>query len=843
MRKLTGYIGAMIIVFALMGSILAGYALNINGTNTVMNEYERVTDVSGLYSHTQEPSYIDYNPASNYIGYSMNIPGSVYTNASGNHGYKVITDGTITIRKSDNHLIINGNDTGIPPYPVDYFICDNFYIDLGQNGPHVWAKWGDVYPTTDIIITVTNNFVVITYDNTQTYLSNSINLVSWAGSDWDYWIGIGRAGGNSSQYGVFINDINQIVSIGLTTSGVLNITVGNSVTDVGPNNNAYTVALLDGGTYHAPGVNYQNINYSVVANNTTYQPYFIFWPRTVTGDITQELGINYSESNRVNNYLINTEPANTIKTSTKIDLMSISAADQWDTQGNILVSTTIANHSTPPYPIWSFLTPNYTNQYGDGNAAVKNDIVIYKLSDVLSTYTIPNGTQTVKIDFNSTDTRPYTFYGNTWYLDGNVAFFQKLTEPHNYYENKNIANEKLYGVYDLSTNLVSVYQPNGTLEYTETPDNIGVLFVKPNQIYGRFQYHESVNGNFYTEPYTMANRQNPFVTMTSSVYNPANNHYMDITKGVSIKSTNGYNTIWNNEYSNSKIQILFRAETTPGTYHNTLTIGDNVISVDYNTNKYLVTLNGNDPVDIGTWRNIVLNVDLINGELSAIPVRTFNSYTNVELDNTNIIIGNLVNAAPTNTIEWASTTDSLTFNVYSTSVFMNTYGVVMVDPTLNITDYFTTLDNFYQLRLSNFSMYGQTMTINGVTGTVTGNTISFNDETIQIKDMAITYADGNVTISDSYATIDLGAITDNNISMTGAWYFISELYDGYTTQKTVYDWDWGAFILDDKSFGVIYIGLCLIGLIVARKFCNLTITDYLIFIVSIAIALTVPVIA
>jgi hypothetical protein len=212
-------------------------------------------------------------------------------------------------------------------------------------------------------------------------------------------------------------------------------------------------------------------------------------------------------------------------------------------------------------------------------------------------------------------------------------------------------------------------------------------------------------------------------------------------------------------------------------------------------------------------------------------------------DNTNIFIGDLINPTPTNTIEWKPTNKSLAFNIYSTDVFMDTYGIVMVDPTLDVTNYFTNLDNFYQLRLSDFSIYGQSMTVNGVTGIVTGDKITFNDETIQLKEMTITYADGNVTISDSYGNIDLGAIVDNTVSMTGAWYFISDLYSGYTTQKVIYDWDWGEFVLEDKAFGVIYIGLCLIGLIVARHFCTLTITDYLLFVVSIAIALSVPVIA
>ena len=86
-------------------------------------------------------------------------------------------------------------------------------------------------------------------------------------------------------------------------------------------------------------------------------------------------------------------------------------------------------------------------------------------------------------------------------------------------------------------------------------------------------------------------------------------------------------------------------------------------------------------------------------------------------------------------------------------------------------------------------------------------------------------------------------ITDNNISMSGAWYFITDLMRGYTTQKMIYEWDWQDFILDNVQFCVIYIGLALIGLLIARRYCTLTITDYAVFMVSIIIALTVQVVA
>ena len=174
---------------------------------------------------------------------------------------------------------------------------------------------------------------------------------------------------------------------------------------------------------------------------------------------------------------------------------------------------------------------------------------------------------------------------------------------------------------------------------------------------------------------------------------------------------------------------------------------------------------------------------------------------------------------------------------------MDTYGAVMVNPSLDITDYFTDLNQFYKLELYNFSMYGDSITVNGVTGTVSNNQLTIGDDTLMIKDLAIKYADNHAYIEDSNITIDLGEITDTVVSMAGVWYFQTELYRGFTDQKLVYEWDWSDFILDNTQFCVFYIGLALAGLIVARKLCVITITDYAVLIASFIIALTLQVIA
>lgn len=841
MRKITGYIGALIIVFALMGSILMGYALNVNGNSTIANEYDYITDVSGLYSHSQEPSYIDYNPASNYIGYSTR---EKYDN-SGIDGYltfKKFDNGTHTFVFEGANVTIDGVSQGAMVFnPVSYhlqFVNEKIAIQYTPSGSiNRLYVYGENTLEQYNKITLNVNDSTITYTGiTKTNMvingivtvENTSNLCYYTGDDWDY-INI-RLYNNPNITGdipAYYSSVWPIFSFGLYNHDCIfiNEEYYDFTNDTFNNGDIYNETLTGSGVYHTNSIMWA----------TAYETAI---PRFVYYNI---LGINYTDSNRVNNYPIEIEYDDTRTTvNASVDLLAVSSADYMTNKPALIASQSFDNSA-----VYSYLTYQ----------ATMYKVNSYKLSDIFSTLTIPVNTNSVRIDAptttaqygywwngaSGTDVMNFTGLSDNWVVlapFGNVAQGEIV-------DFNGMANQ--YIVYYPGSGKCDLYNANGVKLGTYGGlDQLHVIFADPtgaNEVKIDFKYrgNNRINTDY---DYWTATKTNPFINLT---YNTGGEitttHYADITKGYSIKASNTVNTVWDNQYLNGNIQLLFRADDTLAIYSNDIIIGDNTISIDYNTNRFYVQLNGADPVDIGTWRNILLNIDLRNGELSAIPVRTFNSYTNVVLDNTSIFIGELVNSAPTNIIEWAPTTDSLTFNVYSTSVFMDTYGVVMVNPTLNITDYFTDLNNFYRLRLFNFSVLGSTITINGVTYDVTNDTITINEQTIQVKNMAITYADGHAYISDSNADIDLGEVTDNNISMAGAWYFETDLYRGYTTQKMVYEWNWGDFILNNTQFCIMYMGLALVGLIVARHYCNMSISDYIVLILSFVIALTVQVVA
>lgn len=91
--------GCMIVVVALLGSVLAGFCLDVTKQTRPVTDYEYVTDVTGLFDIDQAPAYIEYSPSTNYTGYadisSMNYSWSAVPNA-----YRVMLDPGPTLTTS-----------------------------------------------------------------------------------------------------------------------------------------------------------------------------------------------------------------------------------------------------------------------------------------------------------------------------------------------------------------------------------------------------------------------------------------------------------------------------------------------------------------------------------------------------------------------------------------------------------------------------------------------------------------------------------------------------------------------------------------------------------------------
>ena len=191
MKFNNGYFGACICVLALLGTASCGFFLNIEKDTREVTNYEYTADVSGLFSYTDAPEYIDYNPSSNLNGYDDNV---VYTpsNVVNNYRYK-ISDGTSTALTCP---IIRGTDTN----PLDYgpFQTDQivgFKPNPIQEGPLLVGavdhragamKFTDYlnrlsiaqYDTVELNLTYNNPYPVFFYADGWTFYTYPVHLPS-----------------------------------------------------------------------------------------------------------------------------------------------------------------------------------------------------------------------------------------------------------------------------------------------------------------------------------------------------------------------------------------------------------------------------------------------------------------------------------------------------------------------------------------------------------------------------------------------------------------------------------------------------------------------------------------
>ena len=318
--------------------------------------------------------------------------------------------------------------------------------------------------------------------------------------------------------------------------------------------------------------------------------------------------------------------------------------------------------------------------------------------------------------------------------------------------------------------------------------------------------------------------------------------YMKPSDGVSIDHNSSLTTDWSNGKTVGDMGIIFGNNGVPCSNTITTSAGS-VIDVTYNGTTNTVTLNGGTPVDIGAWDHFILRLTPMEGKLTVIPVSTFNSYLSFTTANYVYDIGTIPNTGITK-LMWSGTSSSYTFSVTDTTVQMTT-KLLMVDPALNITNYFPLPDG-YRLDINSFATYGDSMTVNGVTlyGDANNNPIK-NTNTVYYDGKSYTLSniqiirdevDGHTYMRfvNDNAKIDLGESTTDLVSMTGVWYFNTQLDKGTIGTATEYVWDWENSFTSIQTL-VIFMGLVIVFGILANRFFKVGVLDLAIMVGAIVI--------
>ena len=295
------------------------------------------------------------------------------------------------------------------------------------------------------------------------------------------------------------------------------------------------------------------------------------------------------------------------------------------------------------------------------------------------------------------------------------------------------------------------------------------------------------------------------------------------------------------------------------------------IEVGYNKRIYITLTHNNvetysTSYDPGVWQRYALILDTHEGTLSyqgissaaRNPMSEFN-FMDYEPIFTNVIA------------DWSSVEDDLAFaRVYhkdvgagtnhphfqigNTAAFLNTYGVVMIDPILNVYDQFPAYENL-RLNLYSFALYGESITINNRTFEMDGSYIVIHYDKIgdrnvvspsghetfraPLTNVYVTWNNTGSPLADERQcyltfvernqTFELGAfnIGDLTISGEGMWYFTTALWEPYDTVKKTYVMDWNSpFNLSGNGFLLIFLALLVVVLVIMNIFWQPTVLDY-----------------
>lgn len=280
----------------------------------------------------------------------------------------------------------------------------------------------------------------------------------------------------------------------------------------------------------------------------------------------------------------------------------------------------------------------------------------------------------------------------------------------------------------------------------------------------------------------------------------------------------------------------------------------------YDSNNILIASN---IYDFGSWGSFIITVDTVNATVGYTKVMQFRTFTDYQesVSGTILSYGSYGNFSGqvTEVLEIIPVTATVPRQqVVKTSVFLNTYGVVLRNPSLDIGTYFPNMTNM-RLNFYSFALYGDSITINGHTMNVTapnltvyytsdanGNHIAdspgtgVNEKSVELTNIYITW-DGSrcsLTFANDSLTIDMGTYTDKTVSFSGMWYFASALYEPYTAQETSYDVNWYSSF-DLSTFGIVLAGLLILGAIVCKATIGGRALDYVIIICGTLVALVI----
>lgn len=310
--------------------------------------------------------------------------------------------------------------------------------------------------------------------------------------------------------------------------------------------------------------------------------------------------------------------------------------------------------------------------------------------------------------------------------------------------------------------------------------------------------------------------------------------YMVPSSGVTT-STASTQTIWDNDtattnYDNRVIDILIGPTFNNGAwvpFANSVMVG---ITLNDSTDPLTVyfirstganfvsvsTTGPSEGAEIGDFKAFMYRLEKTDTgvNIAVYGVTSFTDYLNVQVGAVPLFTTSKTGDYSTDSLLFASVTGGASWSIYNTKVFMDTYGAVLVDPSINLANYWPDMSS-YRYAFQSFALYGDSVTINGVTYPVTNERITINDRQYKLNNFYLSFSeqgDTSITFKDVNKTVDLGPTVDKTVSFSGNWGFTTGLYEGQIDVKKVYDWS--IKLLGDNLNTIVLISMALVAVLV-----------------------------
>lgn len=114
MRFPAGNAGFVVVIAAVLGTVLIGYVLTVDTSTETATEFEQTADITGLFTISTEPEYLEYSPPENWTGFRT---GSNYWMSGIDYEASVNDNNTpratpYIVPQQDRTAVSNGQVTG-----------------------------------------------------------------------------------------------------------------------------------------------------------------------------------------------------------------------------------------------------------------------------------------------------------------------------------------------------------------------------------------------------------------------------------------------------------------------------------------------------------------------------------------------------------------------------------------------------------------------------------------------------------------------------------------------------------------------------------------------------------